>query len=324
MQLHRRIVLRTLAATAMAAGLSLGGIALAADPVYTVAKQGNAGYRTVQAAIDAAVQGGKRAQIKVGAGVYQELIVVPANAPALKLTGAGATQTVITYDNYASRINPATGKEYGTSGSSSVIIAGNDFTAEQLSLGNHAGPVGQAVAVRVDGDRAAFRNVRFLGYQDTLYLRGAKLSYFLDCYVEGTVDFVFGAGTALFENVQLHSLGDGYLTAASTPQEAARGFVFRNARVTAAGGVSRVHLGRPWRPYASVSFIGSQLGKHIVPEGWNNWGNAANEATARYSEYQSSGAGANPSRRVKWSRQLTAAQAAALDRATILGNWKPF
>ncbi|MCC4585540.1 pectinesterase family protein [Xanthomonas sp. NCPPB 1067] len=324
MQLHRRIVLRTLAATAMAAGLSLGGIALAADPVYTVAKQGNAGYRTVQAAIDAAVQGGKRAQIKVGAGVYQELIVVPANAPALKLTGAGATQTVITYDNYASRINPATGKEYGTSGSSSVIIAGNDFTAEQLSLGNHAGPVGQAVAVRVDGDRAAFRNVRFLGYQDTLYLRGAKLSYFLDCYVEGTVDFVFGAGTALFENVQLHSLGDGYLTAASTPQEAARGFVFRNARVTAASGVSRVHLGRPWRPYASVSFISSQLGKHIVPEGWNNWGNAANEATARYSEYQSSGAGANPSRRVKWSRQLTAAQAAALDRATILGNWKPF
>ncbi|MFO3704511.1 pectinesterase family protein [Xanthomonas codiaei] len=324
MQLHRRMVLRTLAATAVAAGLSLSGIAIAADPVYTVAKQGNAGYRTVQAAIDAAVQGGKRAQIKVGAGVYQELIVVPANAPALKLTGAGATQTVITYDNYASRINPATGTEYGTSGSSSVIIAGNDFTAEQLSLGNHAGPVGQAVAVRVDGDRAAFRNVRFLGYQDTLYLRGAKLSYFLDCYVEGTVDFVFGAGTALFENVQLHSLGDGYLTAASTPQEAARGFVFRNARVTAASGVSRVFLGRPWRPYASVSFIGSQLGKHIVPEGWNNWGNAANEATARYSDYQSSGDGANPSRRVKWSRQLTAAQAAALDRNTILGNWRPF
>ncbi|MBB2806358.1 pectinesterase family protein [Xanthomonas sp. NCPPB 2865] len=325
MQVHRRTVLRQLAATALVAVAGLcSNAAIAADPVYTVAKQGSAGYRTVQAAIDAAVQGGKRAQINIGAGTYQELIVVPSNAPALKLTGAGATQTVITYDNYASRINPATGTEYGTSGSSSVIIAGNDFTAEQLSFGNHAGPVGQAVAVRVDGDRAAFRNVRFLGYQDTLYLRGAKLSYFLDCYVEGTVDFVFGAGTALFENVQLHSLGDGYLTAASTPQESARGFVFRNARVTAASGVTRVFLGRPWRPYASVSFIGSQLGAHILPEGWNNWGNTANEATARYSEYQSSGAGANPSRRVKWSRQLTAAQAAALDRNTILGSWRPF
>jgi pectinesterase len=314
-----------LAATTLVAVAGLcSNAAIAADPVYTVAKQGSAGYRTVQAAIDAAVQGGKRAQINIGAGTYQELIVVPSNAPALRLTGAGASQTVITYDNYASRINPATGTEYGTSGSSSVIIAGNDFTAEQLSFGNHAGPVGQAVAVRVDGDRAAFRNVRFLGYQDTLYLRGAKLSYFLDCYVEGTVDFVFGAGTALFENVQLHSLGDGYLTAASTPQESARGFVFRNARVTAASGVSRVFLGRPWRPYASVSFIGSQLGAHILPEGWNNWGNTANEATARYGEYQSSGAGANPSRRVKWSRQLTAAQAAALDRNTILGSWRPF
>lgn len=325
MQVHRRTVLRQLAATALVAVAGLcSSAAIAADPVYTVAKQGSAGYRTVQAAIDAAVQGGKRAQINIGAGTYQELIVVPSNAPALKLTGAGATQTIITYDNYASRINPATGTEYGTSGSSSVIIAGNDFTAEQLSFGNHAGPVGQAVAVRVDGDRAAFRNVRFLGYQDTLYLRGAKLSYFLDCYVEGTVDFVFGAGTALFENVQLHSLGDGYLTAASTPQESARGFVFRNARVTAASGVTRVFLGRPWRPYASVSFIGSQLGAHILPEGWNNWGNTANEATARYSEYQSSGAGANPPRRVKWSRQLTAAQAAALDRNTILGTWRPF
>ncbi|KQQ82552.1 pectin esterase [Xanthomonas sp. Leaf131] len=325
MQPHRRIVLRTLAATALLAGLSLGSIAaIAADPVYTVAKQGSAGYRTVQAAIDAAVQGGKRAQITIGAGVYQELVVVPSNAPALKLIGAGATQTVITYDNYASRINPATGKEYGTSGSSSVIIAGNDFTAEQLSFGNHAGPVGQAVAVRVDGDRAAFRNVRFLGYQDTLYLRNPKLSYFLDCYVEGTVDFIFGGGTALFENAQLHSLGDGYLTAASTPQESARGFVFRNARITAASGVSRVFLGRPWRPYASVSFISSQLGAHVPAEGWNNWGNTANEATARYSEYQSTGAGANPSRRVKWSRQLSAAQAAALDRNTILGTWRPF
>ncbi|MEA9898436.1 pectinesterase family protein [Xanthomonas campestris pv. raphani] len=325
MQEHRRRVLRSIAASAVLAMSALGSTAaFAADPVYTVAKQGNAGYRTVQAAVDAAVQGGKRAQISIGAGVYQELLVVPANAPALKMVGAGATQTVITYDNYAARINPATGAAYGTSGSSSVIIAGNDFTAEQLSFGNHAGPVGQAVAVRVDGDRAAFRNVRFLGYQDTLYLRGAKLSYFLDCYVEGTVDFVFGAGTALFENVQLHSLGDGYLTAASTPQESARGFVFRNARITAASGVSRVFLGRPWRPYSSVSFITSQLGAHIVPEGWNNWGNAANEATARYSEYQNTGAGANPSRRVKWSRQLTAAQAAALDRSTVLGSWRPF
>ncbi|MCC4616578.1 pectinesterase family protein [Xanthomonas campestris pv. asclepiadis] len=325
MQVHRRTVLRQLAATALVAVAGLcSTAAIAADPVYTVAKQGSAGYRTVQAAIDAAVQGGKRAQINIGAGTYQELIVVPANAPALRLTGAGATQTIITYDNYASRINPATGTEYGTSGSSSVIIAGNDFTAEKLAFGNHAGPVGQAVAVRVDGDRAAFRNVRFLGYQDTLYLRNPKLSYFLDCYVEGTVDFIFGGGTALFENAQLHSLGDGYLTAASTPQESAHGFVFRNARVTAASGVSRVFLGRPWRPYASVSFIGSQLGAHIVPEGWNNWGNTANEATARYSEYQSSGAGANPSRRVKWSRQLSAAQAAALDRNTILGTWRPF
>ncbi|MFA0924584.1 pectinesterase family protein [Xanthomonas fragariae] len=325
MQPHRRTVLRQLAANSLLTVLGLcSPVALAADPVYTVAKQGSAAYRTVQAAIDAAVQGGKRAQINIGAGVYHELVVLPATAPALKLIGAGATQTVITYDNYAARIDPRTGKEYGTSGSSSVIIAGNDFTAEQLSLGNHAGPVGQAVAVRVDGDRAAFRNVRFLGYQDTLYLRGAKLSYFLDCYVEGTVDFVFGAGTALFENVQLHSLGNSYITAASTRQGSAHGFVFRNARVTAASGVSRVFLGRPWRPYASVSFINSQLGAHIVPEGWNNWGNAANEATARFSEYQSTGAGANASRRVQWSRQLSAAQAAALDRNSILGSWKPF
>ncbi|WAT15233.1 pectinesterase family protein [Xanthomonas fragariae] len=325
MQPHRRTVLRQLAANSLLAVLGLcSPVALAADPVYTVAKQGSAAYRTVQAAIDAAVHGGKRAQINIGAGVYHELVVLPATAPALKLIGAGATQTVITYDNYAARIDPRTGKEYGTSGSSSVIIAGNDFTAEQLSLGNHAGPVGQAVAVRVDGDRAAFRNVRFLGYQDTLYLRGAKLSYFLDCYVEGTVDFVFGAGTALFENVQLHSLSNSYITAASTRRGSAHGFVFRNARVTAASGVSRVFLGRPWRPYASVSFINSQLGAHIVPEGWNNWGNAANEATARFSEYQSTGAGANASRRVQWSRQLSAAQAAALDRDSILGSWKPF
>jgi len=51
------------------------------------------------------------------------------------------------------------------------------------------------------------------------------------------------------------------------------------------------YLGRPWRDYAAVAFINCDLGDHIKPEGWHNWGKSEKEKTARYSEYGSTGPG---------------------------------
>ena len=79
--------------------------------------------------------------------------------------------------------------------------------------------------------------------------------YYKDCYIEGTVDFIFGSSTAFFDNCQIHSLGRGYLTAASTPEGRDHGYVLRGCRLTAEPGVELVMLGRPWRPYAKTVFV---------------------------------------------------------------------
>jgi len=147
------------------------------------------------------------------------------------------------------------------------------------------------------------------------------LLFFRDCYIEGTTDFIFGAATAVFMNCHIHSKKNSHVTAASTNSIIPYGFVFMNCTLTADSTINKVSLGRPWSPTASVTYINCRLGKHIIPEGWNNWKNPANEATARYAEYNSTGDGANPEARVKWSRQLTKEEAEKFTLKNILGTW---
>lgn len=286
---------------------------------------GQAAHRTVQAAIDDAVARAQPATIHIRAGTYREVVDIPAGAPPIELVGDDAATTTIVFDNFASRPNPATGKEFGTFGSATVFVRSDDFRAQRLTFANDAGPVGQAVALLVTGTRAAFRDVRFLGHQDTLYLQGQDtLAWFGDCHIEGTVDFIFGAGTALFERCTIHSVGNGYVTAAATPQGRAFGYVFAGCELSAAAGVEHVYLGRPWRPYAKVAFVDSQLGPHVAVLGWHDWGKAANRATADYVEHGNRGPGADRSARVAWSRGLDATEAAHYTREAILGDWRPF
>ena len=137
-----------------------------------------------------------------------------------------------------------------------------------------------------------------------MFAHGGR-QYYQDCYVEGHVDFIFGNGTAVFENCTIHSKGQGYVTAQWRLSDAeTNGFVFRNCRLTGADTGKGAYLGRPWRPYGRVVFIDCWMDAHIKPEGWDNWRDPAREKTARFAEYKSSGPGANPSARVPWSQQL--------------------
>ena len=279
----------------------------------------------MQAAIDAAVSAGIPARIHVRAGTWRGVVEIPAGAPPIELVGDGIDRTVLVNDHFASRIDPATGKPFGTFGSASMFVRGDDFRASRLTIANDAGPVGQAVAVVVVGTRAAFDHVRLRGHQDTLYLQGHdSLAWFGDCEVEGTVDFIFGAGTALFERCTIHSLGNGYVTAAATPQGRPFGLVFRDCTLTAAPGVEQVYLGRPWRDHARVAFLDSTLGGHILPAGWHDWNQPARQATAFFAEAGNSGPGADTPARVPWSHRLDPEQAATYARDAILGDWRPY
>ncbi|NLM24781.1 MAG: hypothetical protein GX208_01500 [Firmicutes bacterium] len=294
-----------------------------------VAKDGSGQFDSVQAAIDAVPENNKeRVYIYIKNGVYKEKITVPENKPFISLIGESSEGTILTYDDSARTIGPD-GKELGTTGSSSFFAKADDFTAENITFQNTAGMyAGQAVAIRTYGDRCIFNNCRFLGYQDTLYVTGGR-QYFVNCYIKGDVDFIFGDATAVFENCDIVATNrreGGYITAASTPETSEFGYLIINSRLIGEGEANKFYLGRPWRPYGAVAIINSWIGDHIRPEGWHNWSNPANEQTARYVEYNNSGPGAATERRVPWSTVLTAEEAARYTVENVLrGNdgWNP-
>ncbi len=308
------------------------GIAAARPLTIIVAQDGSGDFRCIQEAFDAVPDYATEVTtILIRPGVYKERLVLKPSKRSVKLRGEDPHKTIVTYDNFATKSNPETGKHYGTTGSSSFFVEADDFTAENISFANSSGPFGQAVAVNITGNRVAFKNCRFLGFQDTLYTKGPQddkskesLQYFESCYIEGTVDFIFGAATALFIRCELRSKGNGYVTAASTPQAKPYGYVFVDCKLTAENPHIAVALGRPWRPHAKVVYINCDMGQHIRPEGWDNWGKEANEKTAFFAEYNSKGAGARPTRRVKWAKILNREEAQLYTKEEMLGSWQPF
>ena len=242
----------------------------------------------------------------------------------VKIIGESLDKTIITYDDYAAKKN-IFGEEKGTSGSASFYVYGDDFTAENITFQNSSGPVGQAVAVQVIGDKAHFKNCRFLGFQDTLYTYGyGSRQFYENCYIEGATDFIFGSATSVFKNCEIYCKKGGmYITAASTPDSTKYGYVFFDCEIKGEEGTS-YFLGRPWRPYAKVIFINSNLGAFIKPEGWDPWGKESNKQTAFYAEYQNKGLGFKPDERVKWSRQLTSEEAKSYTLENIFRGWKPY
>ncbi|MEY8761417.1 pectinesterase family protein [Chryseobacterium tongliaoense] len=306
----------------------------AGDRIIVVSKDGKGDFTTIQQAIDAVENSfSTRTKIIIKAGVYKEKITIPETKGPIMMEGENPENTMITYDDYASKKNPD-GKDIGTTGSSTIFIYSDDFTAKNISFENSSGRVGQAVAVLTSGDRIAFENCRFLGNQDTLYLKGAQdledktkpsRNYFYNCYIEGTTDYIFGAGTAVFENCTIYSKESAsYVTAASTPQENDFGFVFINSKIIGNAKNSSVYLGRPWRPFAKTIYVDCELNSTIKPEGWHNWNKPDAEKTTFYAELNSKGAGANISERVSWSHQLTKEERKKYSTDNILkgkDNW---
>ena len=266
-----------------------------------VAQDGTGDYTTIAEALEA-VRAFMDFDVKIyiKKGIYKEKLVVPSRVQHIELIGEDVQNTIITHADHANMNHMGTFRTY------TVKVEGNYITFRNITIENNAPRLGQAVALHTEGDCLRFINCRFLGNQDTVYtgVEGTRL-YFENCYIEGTTDFIFGPSTTWFEGCTIHSKANSYITAASTPKDIEYGYIFNKCRLTAAEGVDKVYLGRPWRPYACTIFMNCELGKHIVGAGWDNWRNAENEKTARYAEYKNSGEGATRNARVKWAKQLS-------------------
>ena len=289
-----------------------------------VARDGTGQFRTIGEAVEvcrAFMEYHKVIYVKNG--VYKEKLVIPSWLTNIEICGESKENTIITYDDHANIRLIGTNQPMGTFRTYTVKVEGSDITFKNITIENNAAKLGQAVALHTEGDRLTFITCRFLGNQDTIYTGvGNTRIYFKDCYIEGTTDFIFGPSTAWFENCTIHSKANSYVTAASTPHDVKYGYVFNHCTLTAAPGVTKVFLGRPWRPYAYTLFMNCTLGSHIVPQGWHNWNNASNEQTARYCEYNNTGEGAKTAARAPWSKQLTKKEAAEVTIENVFKDWK--
>ena len=315
------------------------------DPSAPHANPGNENltvFPTIQNALDhhPFASPGGRVYIEIAPGTYHERIIITQNHPNITLIGMGKSpeDTVITNSLNAKQAG-------GTFFTETVEINGPGFEADNLTFENSAGNTGQAVAVADRSDRSIFKHCRFLGHQDTLFADYGR-QYYLDSYIEGGVDYIFGNAAAVFDHDTLNSNGPGFITAQSrTSPDQTTGYVILNSKVSStidqsappmnpstpgakstASAHRMIGLGRPWRPYARVVYINTELPADLSPAGWNNWGRTSNESTAYYAESNSTGPGANPSARVPWSHRLTAAEAKQYLPETFLAgpdHWDP-
>ncbi|MFM9277792.1 pectinesterase family protein [Paenibacillus jiagnxiensis] len=297
-----------------------------------VGKEPFCDFDTIRAAIDALEQRDPQQPetLYILPGVYKETVRIYRSW--LRIVGIG--QVEISMNRYAKELDEHD-EEIGTFATPTLFLGGRRLVLENLTVSNTAGQgeeIGQAVAVYAHCDETVFRNCTFKGHQDTLFtgplppkprerasfggipLREHHEQYrqlYQHCYIEGTVDFVFGGATAFFEACKIRSLRHvesqpGYIAAASTPQGQQYGYVFKNCFLTAEPGVSSVFLGRPWREYAKTVYAGCRMGGHIDPAGWDNWSNPANEETVDYREYSARDAVAMRTIRVPWAGCLAA------------------
>ncbi|WP_199120630.1 pectinesterase family protein [Pedobacter sp. ASV28] len=288
----------------------------------TVAQDGSGDFKTIQEAVNAVRDySDVMVTISIKRGVYKEKLVVPAQKSRIRLLGENRENTIITFDDYSGKGN------INTYTSHTVLVQGNDFSAENLTFENSAGPLGQAVALHVAADRVTIKNCKIIGNQDTLFPSAdTSRQYYVDCYIEGTTDFIFGAATVVFERCHIHSKKNSYITAASTTEAQPYGFVFLNCKLTADSSFKKVYLGRPWRPYAKTVFINTQMGDHILSAGWSVWNKNENHKTTFYAEYGSYGAGFVEGQRVEWSHQLSKKQVKEYTLKNIFQNknkWLP-
>lgn len=323
----------------------------AAQYDLVVAADGSGDYRTVQAAINAASPGtaSSHFRIFIKNGRYYEKDTVHAAKVYLDLVGESVGGVTITFDAAANAINPQTNVAWGTSGSATLTINAENFTAWNITFENTTGRIGdgpQAVAVNAGKDKIAFKNCRFIGGQDTLLTNGnGNRQYFSGCYIDGNTDFIFGSAVALFDSCVIYGRdrvdgqSGGIITAANTPPGQTYGYVFRNCRIPASRVTTSYSLGRPWGnsgtpntnpTHNKVVFLNTRMGNSVKAAGWDVWDAGTNTSVITYAEFNSQWFNGSPkdvSQRLGWTQQLSSTAAAVYNLTNIFtnasGTWNP-
>ncbi|KAH7434478.1 hypothetical protein KP509_06G019100 [Ceratopteris richardii] len=298
------------------------------EPVLVVDLNGQGQFSSIQEAVDS-IQNGP-ATIQINAGTYIEKVVVPSSLSYITMQGAGMGLTIVQYNLKAADIG-TDGFPLTAYNAATVSILSSNFVAKDITFQNTQPPPPpgvegyQAPALKISGDKAAFYRCAFLGAQDTLCDDEGR-HYFEACYLEGSIDFIFGNGRSLYKNCELHSIAEGYGSIAAQDRQSPSentGFSFVNCKVTGSG---PIYLGRAMGPYASIVFAYSHFDGILDPRGWDDWDHdLSKDSTVFFGQYQCDGPGADESHRVSWSHELSDSEVQPyLDLSFIDGSqWVP-
>ena len=290
------------------AALLLVGCQSAPKTEWVVDCNGGGDFTSVQECLDALPSKPTTWRtVTIKEGTYQEKVTVDVYKDKLHIVGEGDVRIV--WDDHSGKT--VDGYTMSTYDCWTMSVQADEVWMENLTIENSAGRVGQAVALETRGDRIRIENCRLLGNQDTFFTKDyvARI-YVKDSYIEGTCDFIFGASTTVFDNCEIHCKQNSYITAASTAERTIYGYIFRNCRISTAPEVTAMYLGRPWKSTGRTVWIECYMPEQIRPEGWHNWGAKDREERSFYAEYKCYGPGADRSKRVPWSHELTDEQAA--------------
>ncbi|KAL0362913.1 UNVERIFIED_CONTAM: Pectinesterase QRT1 [Sesamum calycinum] len=270
-------------------------------------------------------------------GYQKRVIVVDVNGRGDSVTVQGAVDMVPENNTERVKIHVLPGvysddliaflemQREGTWKSASVTVESDYFCASGITFENTVVAAGggvdgyQAVALRISGEKAVFYKVRFLGSQDTL-LDESGSHYFFHCFIQGSVDFIFGNARSLYQECEISVVGDGFAVAAQHRNSVAEdtGFSFVNCTVS---GTGNVYLGRAWGNYSRIIYSYCEFDIDVRPEGWEDWRVPSRQNTVVFGEYECRGRGADRSRRATWSRALNCSEARPFfDTAFIRGE----
>ncbi|KAL9227115.1 hypothetical protein vseg_002848 [Gypsophila vaccaria] len=274
--------------------------------VITVSKDGSGKFKTITDAIKSIDIGNtNRVIISIAPGEYKEKVKIERFKPYITLYGKDPkNMPVISFDGTAA--------QYGTVDSATLIVESDYFVAANLIIANSAPrPDGkrvgaQAVALRISGDSAAFYNCKFKGFQDTICDDKGD-HFFKDCYIEGTVDFIFGEARSIYLNCEIKVIpGDpaAYIVAhARKNADGVGGYSFVHCKITGTG--RNAYLARAWMEAARTTYSYCTLSDVVHPEGFSDNRKPQMQKTVYFGEYKNSGPGASPTGRVKFAKKLT-------------------
>lgn len=322
------------------------------NPDIVVDINGTGDFTSIQAAFDAA-PANTPTVIYVKRGLYdKEKLIIPANKTNITLIGESREETIISYDIYncndgGDGLCPDNKVALWASNTNLVrtaatlTIMANDFRAENITIRNTAGPVGQAQAITLQADRNVFVNCNILAYQDTIYFWTAETSraYFKSCMILGRTDYIYGRGVGVFDECEIRSYGGAWITAPSTEATQTYGFVFYKCNLTYQPNSPRngddgvkIKFGRPWHEYPKVAWLYCTMPAEIDPLGWGDkWNMAYADTDTRLHlyEWMNTGPGADMSGRANWAglRAMTDQNEANLYEPKIVlagsDNWDP-